>query len=255
MAESENTTSRRDLIAIETVLQLNPVLFVNTIRQPHIMLPLLADESDRESWSLRHDRVKAELARLVYELKDLVLFDQELNRILNVLEGRAWLTHREEISTEQAFDESPLIEAAFIFLKQPEQAGSFHGSASKLLHLLNQTARKCAIETTGYSWPQGAAQLSRQLFQQIVVLERLGIHIERGRESGGYRYISLTSVFAESCDDADIPSPQVSSREKTLDVTVLATDDDADRRSNSIFERISISRKECSNAENLKRKK
>ncbi|MGI8981878.1 MAG: hypothetical protein ACR2FY_21820 [Pirellulaceae bacterium] len=230
------TPNRRDLLALQTVLGTSPELFVDATGEPRIGLPLVSTESLRLPWSLRHPRVKAEIANLVFRSEQIILFEQEILRILTILEGQAWRDQRLDIEIRQALDDVPLVEALYIYLHQQESQGFFCGSCTKLLHALTKTAHKAGVDLKSASWPKGAAQLSRRLGQLEPLLEKAGIIVKRKRESGGTRSVEIRSNL-RSGDATQPPSPPPLDA-NSKDFQTIATPDGSDALSSEVFDRI-----------------
>lgn len=233
-----SSSTRRDIVALQTILDANPELFVDVAGEPRIGLPFARGDPSRPQllWSLRHSRVRAEIAEFVYRETGSVLFDQEITRVLCVLEGRAWKDQRIDVELKQALDEEPLIEALFIFLHQPETAGQFQGQCSKLLPALTKLGRKNGVDTHSKAWPKGAAQLSFRLGQLTNLLTKCGIRVTRGRLPGGARYVNLESDF--TCDGGATEPSQPVPVDKDHHPKCLRKIDARDVASDDIFERI-----------------
>lgn len=226
--QTEEPPPRRDQIAIQVVLDQSPQLHINSIGIPMIALPLKKtpgdirppeDNSSRtaeQSWPLRSRRVQAEIADLIYSEKSVLVHQQEINRILKVLEGRAWKEPSPMFGIGHDMDENPLIEAIMILLLKQGTTGGFEGSCTTLLHELKKVCNQHSIDADDKYWPRGAAQLSRKLLEQAPVLERAGITIHRSRRPGGDRYISLrieSEIKFDECDDTATSASQAASEQ------------------------------------------
>lgn len=233
--------TRIEAITVQTILDATKELYVDAAGEPRIGLPIVRGDPRRSEsvWPLRHSRVRSEIAEFIFREKGRVPSDQEITRILNVLEGKAWKDHRIDIDLKQALDEEPLIEAVFIFLHQPETAGRFCGSCSMLLPALTKIGRKNGVDTRSRAWPKGAAQLSSRLGQLKAILQKGGVEVERGRMSGGTRYVELVSNF--TCGDAKKEASQTPSLDNSHHPNKLRTTDACDTASESIFDRIQTS--------------
>lgn len=233
--------ARRANVALQAILDAPPELFVDVTGEPRIGLPFARGDPDQPQspWSLRHGRVRAEIAQFAFQETGHVLFDQEITRILSVLEGMAWKDQRIDIDLKQALDEEPLVEAAFIFLHQPETEGRFQGSCSKLLPALTKIGRKNGVDTRSKAWPKGAAQLSCRLGQLEALLAKCGIQVTRGRLPGGARYVKLESDFTR--DGGSKGTSQTSSVDNEHHPKTLRKIDARDAASDTIFDRIQTS--------------
>jgi hypothetical protein len=229
-------------VNVQAVLDAAPELFVDAAGEPRIGLPIPRGDPKHAVtiWPLRDVRVRSEIAELLFREKGRVLSESEITRILNVLEGKAWKDHRIDIDLKQALDEEPLIEAVFIFLHQPETAGQFRGSCSKLLPALTKIGRKNGVDTRSRAWPKGAAQLSSRLGQLEAMLQKCGVAVSRGRMSGGARFVSLVSNFG--CGDATKAASQTPSLDNSHHPNKLRTTDACDAASEQIFDRIKSSK-------------
>lgn len=232
---------RRDIVAMETILAMKPELYVDVAGEPRIELPFACGDPNRPQspWSLRHDRVRVEIAAFVFHTAGIILFDQEITRILYVLEGKAWKDHRIDIELQQALDEEPLVEALFIFLHQPETEGRFQDSCSKLLTALTKIGRKNGVDTRSKAWPKGAASLSCRLGQLEALLAKCGIKVARGRFPGGARYGKLESDFTR--DGGKQTPSQTSSVDNKHHPKTLRNIDARDGAGDDIFDRIQTS--------------
>lgn len=228
-------------VNVQAILDATPELFVDAAGEPRIGLSIARGDPERSVtiWPLRDVRVRSEIAEFLFREKERVPSGSEITRILNVLEGKAWKDHRIDIDLKQALDEEPLIEAVFILLRQPETAGQFRGSCSKLLQALTKVGRKNGVDTRSRAWPKGAAQLSSRLGQLEAMLQKCGVAMKRGRMPGGARFVSLVSNF--NCDDGAKTASQTPSLDNSHHPNKLRTTDACDTASESIFDRIQTS--------------
>ena len=240
--DASPSSTRRDIVALQTILNAKPELFVDVAGEPRIDLPFVRGAPNRRPspWPLRHARVRAEIAEFVFRETGHVLFDQEITRILSVLEGKAWKDQRIDIDLKQALDEEPLVEALFIFLHQSETEGRFLGPCSKLLLALTKIGRKNGADTRSKTWPKGAAQFSFRLGQLEHLLAKCGITVTRGRQPGGGRYVKLESNFR--CDGDPMGTPQPSSVDSGHHPKSLRQINARDVASDAIFDRIQTSK-------------
>ncbi len=239
--DTSSSPTRRDLVALQAVLNAKPELFVDIAGEPRIDLPFSCITPNRRPlpWPLRHGRVRAEIAEFIFRETGHVLFDQEITRILSVLEGKAWKDQRTDLDLKQALDEEPVVEALFIFLHQPETEGRFQGPCSKLLLALTKLGRKSGVDTRSKAWPKGAAQFSFRLGQLEQLLAKCGITVTRGRQPGGARYVKLESTF--TCDDGPNGTSRTSSVDSDHHPKALRKSDARDVASDAIFDRIQTS--------------
>lgn len=235
-APEEELQSRRDEAALGLILATQPELFLNIIGEPCIGLPVAA-EADRTPWHLHSERVRAEIAGFIWEKLNLVVYDHELNRILRVLECQAWRDQRVDVELKDAVDNDPLLEGLVIFLNDPNRRGGVNLTASELLDELSKVARKSGVDTNHHSWPKGAAQLSRRIGELSSILQKAGISVERGRNSGGVRFINLSR---DSCDDDESTPSQPPSIDKSHHPKPLPTADGSDGTSEAVFSAISV---------------
>lgn len=212
---------RRDQQALDVILGTRPVLRINSVRRPQIQLPLTSpgvvssgSSGDGAKFhELSHSRVRAEIAYLVQRETGLILRDQEITRLLNILEGMAWESPIVESELERVLDESPLIEAVYLFLKQQENLGEFHSSGTRLLEELQKIGNRKGVDLKSKDWPRSASSLSRRLGELKDPLQKIGIEVDVGRKGGGERYVSLKMIQNEqkssSCDDSvKLPSQE-----------------------------------------------
>lgn len=229
--ENRNENQRRDVIALELVIREINEPFCDIAGQPQVQLNQIQDVP--QVWPLHSRRFRSWIAEFVWETATIVLFDQELNRILTVLEGRAWKHQRVDAEVCEAIENDPLFEAILIWINERR---SFDGRSTKLLIELKKTARKSGIDTRSQAWPKAPAQLSRRISQLETLLERAGIGIEVGRRPGGERFIRLTT--SDACDGtAEVPS-HIPTVDKLHHPNTLPPHDGCDGQANDIFNRV-----------------
>lgn len=201
ISRSENDTpeSRRDVSALKCILSAQPKLYVNIIGQPHIEIPFEAGVK-KTFWHLNHNRVCTEISGYIWDKLGFMLYRNELNRMLDILESRAWKNQQTDIELSEAIDDDPLFECLMILLFAPNSEESVNLTATRLLDKLDLCASRNRIDIRQQAWPKGAAQLSRRIGELIPILEKVRIAVTRGRNSGGIRFIQLSR--APPCDDA-----------------------------------------------------
>jgi len=204
---------RRDVTIVNCATSLFPKPFVDSIGIPCVEISIDKQSGHKRVWPINHPRIRAMIAAEVYRSNDLVCFDKEITRVINILAGNAWNNPREDLDGEMALDENPLVEAIHILVHQPECSGSFDGNCSKLLTQLNKVARKHQLDAKSPSWPKTAAHLSKSILDHSSDLERLGISSERGRRPGGERFVKL--IHQRLCDDAGETASQGPSLDKS----------------------------------------
>jgi len=230
-------TPRRDVTALELIIEESPEVFVDIVGQPNIGIPIRAG-AKRVPWPLRHQRVRAEVAGFIWEKTTTVPYDHELNRILQVLESLAWADQRLDVDLKDAIDHDPLLECLLIFLRDPDRSGGINSTASALLNALSKAARKIGIDTKHHAWPKGAAQLSRRIGELSSLLKKAGITVERGRNSGGIRFINLSQNV--SCDDSEPTASRSPSIDKSHHPRSLSTTANSDDATEDIYLAISV---------------
>lgn len=162
--QQENSQSeRRDQLIIEAVLDVSPNVYTNELGVTCILLPLDGQDSDKSEFAIRDPRVKAEISCHAFEKTTLIPHHSEINRVLTVLEGKAWKKNKTNVDFLEAIDADPLLETVYIFLKQKKIGGQYEGNCTKLLAELNNIAISKSIHIKIPSWPKGTAQLSHQL--------------------------------------------------------------------------------------------
>ncbi|MCA8986365.1 MAG: hypothetical protein KDA78_01905 [Planctomycetaceae bacterium] len=218
--KSAGQNHRNDSVGLQVVLDLSPQLRINPVSIPEIKLPLERTDNtpDLEAstityWPIKCERVHDEIAELVNSRRGIVLQSREIRRIQNILAGRAWKRSGLTAEGELILDVNPLVEGLYILLHQRTQQGQFEFTCTKLLAELRRLGHSKGVDIHSEQWPRGAAQLSRKLVEQKQNLAAVGIHFERGRRSGGERFISLRTFkksFPDSkyVDDADDPASQ-----------------------------------------------
>jgi len=89
---------------------------------------------------------------------------------------------------QDIIDGNPIAVALVEFMKEKAH---WEGSATKLLQLLIEVARKCELETKASSWPKQPNQLSGKLSYLQECLHHAGMSLEKGR-SNGNRVLIIT---------------------------------------------------------------
>ena len=143
---------RRDVEVLQLILDQPSELFINIVSEPCISLPL-DSKADRTPWLLSHNRVRAEITGFAWDNAGLVLHFQELNRLLRVLESRAWKDQRDEIELTDAIDDDSLLEGLLILLADPDSREGVHLTATKLLQALNKK-EESPVVWSGYRPPR-----------------------------------------------------------------------------------------------------
>ena len=225
MSKKKSGEVRRDVAALKLILGATPELYCNIVGEPCIRLPPLRDGP---VWSLRSGRVRAWIADFVWEEAGLVLFEQEITRLLAVLEGKAWRDQRLDLELKDAVDQEPLLEAIMIWISSNHR---FEGTSTKFLRELRKTARKYGVDTQSRAWPKGPAQLSRRIGELTRLLEKAGVAVKIGRRPGGERYIILAG--GKGGDDDGKPPSQAPSIDKSHHPKPLHSPDDSDAQDSS----------------------
>jgi hypothetical protein len=229
--------TRRDVVALELILSNGPEVYVNIVGEPCICLPFVPGPN-RSAWHLKHERVRAEIAGFIWEELQLVLYDHELSRMLRILESQAWRDQRIDIDLKEAIDRDPLLEGLLILLADSDSKDGVNLKASELLKQLEKKARLNGVDTQHHSWPKGAAQLSRRIEELSSLLAEAGITFERGRNSGGVRFINLHRKTP--CDDDEPTASQSPSIDKSHHPRSLSPADTSDDMNETFFSAISI---------------
>ena len=228
---------RRDQLILDTVLKIRPKLYVNPLGVPCIMLPLRKKRTQQSEYPIRHSRTQAALAYFLCKKTGLVPHQSELNRILNILEGKAWRKNKTNPELADAFDSDPLLETVFLLLKQKGGGGVFKGTCTKLANELNRLAISNAIDSKHSNWPKGIAQLSHRLWQAKPILNKACIEITRKRLPGGQRNITLT--IRDPCDTATTAASQQRHAPNSPSNQCVRSSDAIDGAAGGIFDRIS----------------
>lgn len=237
LSEKKVQPIRRDEKVLKLILAKNPELYVNIVGEPCISLPLDSG-ADQTPWLLNHNRVRATITGFAWDNAGLVLHAQELNRLLRVLESRAWMDQRTEIELEDAIDDDPLLEGLLILLASPESNGSVRLTATKLLQALNKKARLSGVDTDHHAWPKAPTQLSRRLGKLDPLLLKAGISVQRGRDSGGVRFVHLSR--GHPCDDIDSAASQPPSIDNSHHPKTLSPCATSDGTDDALFLSISV---------------
>lgn len=230
--QEEQKNQRRDVSALNLILSVISEVSCDIAGQPSVSIN--HDQDEQQVWSIHSRRFRSWIAEFVWDHADIVLYDQELNRILTVLEGRAWNNQQVDTQVCEAIEKDPLFEAIIIWINEKKQ--SFDGRSTKLLLELNKTAKKFGVDTQHQAWPKAPAQLSRRIRQLEQIFERVGISIEVGRRPGGERFIRLSKT--DACDsEAETPT-QVPPVDKLHHPITLTAPDASDGKADDIFSRV-----------------
>jgi hypothetical protein len=234
--KADSHFERRDQMILNTVRAVRPRVLINQLGRPSIMLPLSTKSEERSEYPIRHSRVEAELAYLIYVKTGLSPHQTELNRIIKVLEGRAWRINRSDLDLITAIDSDPLLETLYIYLHDESSGGRSKGSCSKLLKELTHLATAHGLDITNSDWPKGSAQLSHHLWKNRRLLNSSGIKISRGRYPGGNRFIKLQTPW--QCDAEQSAASQQRHNTNTLPHHELESAGADDGAVGGIFDRI-----------------
>jgi hypothetical protein len=161
------------------------------------------------------------MAEFIWEATGIVLFDREINRLLNVLEGKAWQDHHSDPPVDDAVEQDPLFEALSIFLHDR----TFNGKSTKLLTELRKVAKLQGVDVLANAWPKGPAQLSRRIAELAPLLSKAGVMVEIGRKAQA-RFIKLSTE--KPCDDAGGQPSQSTSLDKSHHPQTLQRPNDGD---------------------------
>lgn len=220
----ESVSSDRMSRAIEAIMATQPQLFVDFTGKPMIGIPLTTCQSDRVVHRLRSDRARASLFATVSRDADFVPFQEEINRVLWILEDMAWKDVRTDTTYSAAVEQSDLIDAIDILANTIEGIVLYHGTCSGLRDRLNDIAVTNGIDVRHEQWPKGASRLSQRLWELRELLRSGGILIERGR-SNGPRWIKLSRVAP---DDGAREASTERLSSNSVPSSILGSDDDGD---------------------------
>jgi hypothetical protein len=195
----------RDAFALEQILAAQPELFCDMMGQPRIRLPPSRDHPDEEPWSLRSARVRGWIAELLWDHSNLVLLDREIDRILNILEGKAWRDQRRDIELLEAVEQDAVLEAILLLM---ERETLFVGTVTKLQQELVKVAKRAGLDAKGKTWPKGSPQLSGRITRLESLLSKAGIAVERDRNSLQRKIILRRRVHDDPASGAS-PGPSV----------------------------------------------
>lgn len=172
---------RPDALALGLILS-EPLLelFCDILGQPRIRLPPTYDHPAEEPWSIRSERVRAWIAEFVWERSSLILQDREIDRILNVLEGKAWRDQRRDVELCQAIEQDSLLEAILLLM---ERETLFEGTMTKFDLELVKVAKRAGLDVKAKNWPKGTPQLSSRIRDLEHLLGKAQIIVERNRDS------------------------------------------------------------------------
>lgn len=170
----------QDVIALRLILDANPELYCDIAGEPRIRLPTASEQPPEELWSLRSDRVRAWIAEFIWEKSTRVLLDREIDRILNILEGKAWLDQRRDLELCDAIEHESVLEALLLFI---EKEGRFEGTMTRLVQKLAMVARRAGLDIKSKKWPKGTPQFSNRIKELEPLLKKAQITVERRRDA------------------------------------------------------------------------
>lgn len=202
--------------ALQRILATEPELFCDSVGQARIRLPAsprvpdkdAPDLLDKDAWGLRSHRVRAWIADFAWEAAKHVLQDREIDRIINILEGKAWQDRRRNLELEEAIEHDPVLEALLLLM---ENERTFSDTMTVLLKQLKNVATQAGLDVKSKNWPRGAPQLSIRMGN----LERFlaAANITTKRERSGYR--RTITLEQKRNDGASSPSSQGPSVDKS----------------------------------------
>ena len=194
------------------------------LKQPYVFL----DVEGRPAvyFALFDPAFKHWLAAFAWDGGHGLLRNQELDRILYVLAGRALKTpvaNLDDPALLRLIETESVVAVVLEFMYAQASARVEHPMA-KLWEILRDFARERGMLRLGRDrFPGGANVLSRKLRQFAEVFDRLGIGVEIRRSDG------CKAILARLDDSAGVPSCQ-SSELKSLYQNDLLPMDDRDRR-------------------------
>lgn len=182
-----DASPKPDALALDMILN-EPLLelFCDIVGQPCIRLPPPRDLPAEEPWKIRSERVRAWIADLIWERFRFILLDREIDRILNVLEGKAWRDQRRNVELCHAIEQDSLFEAILLFM---EEETLFEGTMTKLLRELVKVGKRAGLDVKARDWPKGSPQLSSRIGKLEHLLAAAQIGVERNRDSYERRVI------------------------------------------------------------------
>jgi len=199
---------KQDALALEMILAEQPELFCDIVGTPRIRLPPARDHPPEEPWCLRSERVRAWIADFFWEKSKRVLLDREIDRILNVLEGKAWQDQRRDLELCDAIEQDPVLEALLLFM---EKEGRFEDTMTQLMKKLVKVARRAGLDVKARNWPKGTPQFSNRIRALEHLLAKAQITVERRRDSVQRRIILERKTY----DGASSPPSQGPSIDKS----------------------------------------
>ena len=172
---------RPDALALRLILdEPHLELFCDTVGIPRIRLPTVIGHAGEEPWKLRSDRVRAWIAEFVWERIAVILLDREIDRLLNILEGKAWQDQRRDLELCEAIEHDSVLEAVLVYM---ESEPLFEGTMTKFQRELGKAAKRVGLDVRSKNWPKGAPQLSRRIGSVERFLTKAGIKVERSHKS------------------------------------------------------------------------
>jgi hypothetical protein len=224
-AEGEVVANDRLAQALRVILTTNPELYIDLTGKPVVCLPLGGCTQDRTPHRLRGDRARATLFATISRDAHFVPFQEEVNRILWILEDMAWKDIRMDVGYQSAVEQIDLIDALDILVNSVEGVVVYYGTCSGLRDRLNDVAIANGIDVRQEQWPKGASRLSQRIWELRHLLEAGGIQVERGR-SNGPRWIKVSRLPSS---DGELARASVERPEaKSATSHTLGSDDDSD---------------------------
>ena len=172
---------RPDALALGLILNEPQLeLFCDSVGLPRIRLPTVPNGNSEEPWSLRTDRVRAWIAEFVWDRTSIILLDREIDRILNILEGKAWQDQRRDLELCEAIEQDSVLEAVLFYM---ESEPLFEGTMTKFQRELAKAAKRAGLDVRSKNWPKGAPQLSKRIGSVERFLTKAGIKVKRTHTS------------------------------------------------------------------------
>lgn len=195
---------------LKLILSMGVRCFVDATGEPCLQLP---GESLDRAFPIQSRRALAFFAVSAWKYRRMVPGTAELDRVIRVLEGRAWeLTPRDATRDQlwHSLQDRPVLHVVNELMRDHEK---YEAQVHALLNNLEEIAVRHKFDVHAKNWPKTAAHLSAQLRQEQnrAILKQLGIAIEIKRDRNGAKVVlSRVTPSIPGDDEEQAASPPAS---------------------------------------------
>jgi hypothetical protein len=224
------TDERQDVLALQAVqaeIKKGRIrVYRNALNQPYVYCD--QPESPGLNVFLFHRDFRGWLCRFVWNQKQLLLHEREVDRILELLNGQSLenpVANASDPALLQLLDKEPLLATIVEFMEGKDK---FEASVAELLGILRKFARERGLlGRMSAHFPGGPNVLSRKLTLFSPMLEQFGIKVAIRRSNG-----AKVTITGRKDDDSGQSSGESSALNQAASKDLDAADDRARRLQN-----------------------